>query len=220
MKSPVAVKGAAREQVVHRSVPTVAEVEALSKAVPECFEGMVLLAAWRAMRFGELAALRRDRIDLLHREVIVTETVAELATGERLLGQPKTAAGRRSVAIPPNVLPEVERHLSTIGPAAGALVFPGADGGFLRRGHFYHQVWTPAVRATGLRFRFHDPAIWRLWPNSGSGNRTLCRCKVPLRCPLGPLLQIVDGPTWTGTVEVERRSRDIAAPATPGEHLR
>jgi integrase len=156
MKSPVAVKGAARERVVQRSVPTVAEVEALSKAVPERFEAMVLLAAWCAMRFGELAALRRDRIDVLHREVIVTETVTELGTGERLLGQPKTAAGRRSVAIPPNVLPEVEQHLSTIGPAAGGLVFPGADGGFLRRGHFYHQVWTPALRATGLRFRFHD----------------------------------------------------------------
>jgi hypothetical protein len=66
------------------------------------------------------------------------------------------APGRRSVAIPPNVLPVVERHLSTIGPVAGALVFPGADGSFLRRGPFYHQTWTPALRATGLRFRFHD----------------------------------------------------------------
>lgn len=156
MKSPVAVKGAARERTVQRCVPSVAEVEALSKAVPEPFEAMVLLAAWCAMRFGELAALRRDRIDLLHREVIVIETVTELATGELLIGQPKTAAGRRSVAIPPNVLPMVERHLSTIGPAAGALVFPGADGGSVRRGHFYHQIWSPALQATGLRFRFHD----------------------------------------------------------------
>ncbi len=33
MKSPVAVKGAARERAVQRFVPTVAEAEALSKAV-------------------------------------------------------------------------------------------------------------------------------------------------------------------------------------------
>ena len=52
MKSPVAVKGAARERTVQRCVPSVAEV-------------VVLLAARCAMRFGELAALRRDRIDLV-----------------------------------------------------------------------------------------------------------------------------------------------------------
>ena len=65
MKSPVAGKGAARDRTVQRCVPSVAEVEALSKAVPEPFEVMVLLAARCAMRFGELAALRRDRIDLV-----------------------------------------------------------------------------------------------------------------------------------------------------------
>lgn len=155
VKSPVAIKGAARERVVKRPIPTVAEVDALAGAVPENFRAMVLLGAWCALRFGELAALRRDRIDLLHSEVIVTETVTEVATGERTIGPPKTAAGRRSVAIPPNVLPVVDQHLATIGPAPGTLLFPGSDG-YLRRGHFYHQIWTPALRATGLQFRFHE----------------------------------------------------------------
>jgi integrase len=85
----------------------------------------------------------------------VTETVTEVATGERSIGPPKTVAGRRSVAIPPNVLPVVEQHLATIGPDPGTLLFPGSDG-YLRRGHFYHQIWTPALRTTGLVFRFHD----------------------------------------------------------------
>jgi integrase len=156
VKSPVAVKSAARERVAKRPVPTVAEVDALASAVPEPFKAMVLLAAWCALRFGELAALRRERVDLLHGEVIVTETVTELATGERLVGPPKTDAGRRAVAIPPNVLPAVERHLASIGPSPDTLLFAGADGGYLRRGHFYHQTWTPAWRTTGTRFRFHD----------------------------------------------------------------
>ena len=51
-----------------------AEVDAVAEAVPERFKAMVLLAAWCALRFGELAALRRDRVDLLHAEVIVSET--------------------------------------------------------------------------------------------------------------------------------------------------
>ena len=156
VKSPAAVKGAARERVSKRAIPTVAEVDAVAEAVPERFKAMVLLAAWCALRFGELSALRRDRVDLLHAEVIVSETVTELASGERLAGPPKTDAGRRTVAIPPNVLPVVEAHLASVGPKRDALLFPGADGGYLRRGHFYHQTWTPALRDAGLHFRFHD----------------------------------------------------------------
>ncbi len=155
-KSPVAVKGAAGERVVKRPIPTVAEVDALAEAVPDRFKAMVLLASWCALRFGELAALTREQVDLLHGEVVVIESVAELASGERLVGPPKTEAGRRAVAIPPNVVPIVEAHLATIGPNPSALLFPGPDGAYLRRGHFYHRVWTPALRATALRFRFHD----------------------------------------------------------------
>ena len=33
---------------------------------------MVVMAAWCGLRFGELAALRRDRIDLLHGKVEVS----------------------------------------------------------------------------------------------------------------------------------------------------
>jgi integrase len=156
IKSPVAVKGASGERVVKRPIPTVAEVDALAEAVPDRFKAMVLLASWCALRFGELAALRHQQVDLLHGEVVVTEAVTELASGERLVGPPKTDAGRRAVAIPPNVVPAVEAHLATIGPHPTALLFPGSDGAYLRRGHFYHQVWTPALRATELCFRFHD----------------------------------------------------------------
>ncbi|HTT90669.1 MAG TPA: site-specific integrase, partial [Acidimicrobiales bacterium] len=156
VKSPVAVKGASGERVVKRPIPTVAEVDALAEAVPDRFKAMVLFASWCALRFGELAALRRQQVDLLHGEVVVTEAVTELANGDRFVGPPKTEAGRRAVAIPPNVLPAVEAHLAAIGSHPLALLFPGSDGAYLRRGHFYHQVWTPALHATGLCFRFHD----------------------------------------------------------------
>jgi integrase len=113
VRSPVAVKGAAKEKH-ERAVATVAEVGALSEAVPERHKAMVLLAAWCALRFGELAALRRDRIDLLHGEIRVAETLTELATGERFAGPPKTAGGRRTVAVPPHLLPVVEDHLRAV----------------------------------------------------------------------------------------------------------
>src|SRR5487761_1106418 len=136
VRSPVAVKGASKEPIHEQAVPTVAEVEALAEAVPECHKPMVLLAAWCALRFGELAAPRRDRIDLLHSELRVAETVTELATGERFAGPPKTAAGRRTVAIPPHLLPIIEAHLATIGARPDALLFPAPQGGYLSRIHY------------------------------------------------------------------------------------
>ncbi len=124
VRSPVAVKGASKEAAQEQAVPTVAEVEVLSKAVPERYETMVLLAAWCALRFGELAALRRDRVDLVHNEIRVSETVTELGTGDRFAGPPKTAAGRRTVAVPPHLLPIIKQHLQRVGPEPDALLFP------------------------------------------------------------------------------------------------
>jgi integrase len=155
-RSPVAVKGASQELAQEQAVPTIAEVDALSEAVPERYKTMVLLAAWCALRFGELAALRRDRVDLVHNEIRVSETVTELATGERFGGPPKTAAGRRTVAVPPHLVPIVEKRLQTIGPEPGALLFPATEGGYLSRIHFRQRVWLPALRDTGLAYRFHD----------------------------------------------------------------
>lgn len=156
VRSPVAVKGASKEAAQKQAVPTVAEVEILSQAVPERYETMVLLAAWCALRFGELAALRRDRVDLVHNEIRVSETVTELGTGDRFAGPPKTAAGRRTVAVPPHLLPIIKQHLQRVGPEPDALLFPAPQGGYVSRIHFRQRVWQPALRITGLSFRFHD----------------------------------------------------------------
>lgn len=64
-------------------------MDALAEAVPDRFRAMVLLASWCALRFGELTALRREQVDLLHVEVVVTESVTELASGERFVGRPR-----------------------------------------------------------------------------------------------------------------------------------
>jgi integrase len=156
VKSPVVIKGASREVVHEQAIPTVAEVLALAEAVEERYRAMVWLAGGCGLRFGELAALRRDRIDLLHKEVRVAETVTELIDGERFAGPPKTEAGRRTVAIPSTIVPIVEQHLASIGPEPGTLLFPAPEGGYLRRHNFRQRVWVPALTATGLSYRFHD----------------------------------------------------------------
>lgn len=155
-RTPAEVKGASKEAVKEHAIPTVAEVEALADAVPGAYRAVVLIAAWCGLRYGELAALRRDRVDLPHGKIRVAETVTELASGERFIGPPKTAAGRRTVAVPPNIAPTIEAHLSTVGPQPSALLFPAPQGGYLSRVHFRQRVWLPALKATGLSYRFHD----------------------------------------------------------------
>lgn len=156
LRNPCSVKGAASEDCKDQAIPTVAEVEALAGAVPERYRLMVLLAAWCSLRFGELAALRRDRVDLLHGEIRVIETVTELASGERFAGPPKTAAGRRTIAIPPHLKDVIDEHLLELPVAPDALLFPAPEGGYLQRNNFRSRTWLPALKETGLRYRFHD----------------------------------------------------------------
>ncbi len=156
VKSPAAVKGASRERVHEQAIPTVAEVRTLVGAVDPRYRAMIWLAGGCGLRFGELAALRRDRIDLLHREVRVAETVTEMAGGERFVGPPKTESSRRTVAIPPTIVPFIEEHLASVGAGPGAILFPAPEGGYLQRHNFRQRVWLPALRATGLSYRFHD----------------------------------------------------------------
>ena len=71
--NPARVKGAGREQTPERPVAAPDEVLSIVKAIDQRYEAMVLLAAWCSLRFGELAGLRRGRINLLHRTIRVEE---------------------------------------------------------------------------------------------------------------------------------------------------
>ena len=156
--NPCQINGAAAEHAEERPVATIAEVDALADAVAPQYRAMILLAAWCSLRFGELAALTRQRVNPIQGVIDVQETLVETADGQHRLGPPKTKAGRRTVSIPPHILPEVEAHLANYvehGPAA--LVFPAAKGkGYLRRSNFTGRVWKPATSAVGVPLHFHD----------------------------------------------------------------
>jgi integrase len=70
---------------------------------------------------------------------------------------PKTDAGRRTVAIPPHIVPEVAEHLDHfVGAAPDAMVFTGEKGGPLRP-HVLQKAWTAAKTSTGLEdLHLHD----------------------------------------------------------------
>lgn len=155
--NPCKVRGAGQGRPAERPVASLAEVEALAGAVDTRWRAMVELAYWCSLRLGELRALRRSDVDLLHRWITVREQVVDVA-GSLSLGPPKTDAGRRRVAIPPHVLPVIEDHLdSFVGPAADAYVFTGPSGAAPLPSVTWRRAWTAARADTGLaHLRFHD----------------------------------------------------------------
>ena len=137
-ESPVAVEGAtARATPKDITLLTVAQVQALADAMPPRHRLLVLLAAWCGLRFGELTALRRRDLDLVEGTVTVEQAAVTVA-GQRVITTPKSAAGRRTVYLPPHLIEDARRHLAVFtGTDADALVFPGNDDLPLTPGQVY-----------------------------------------------------------------------------------
>ncbi|MFD0856550.1 tyrosine-type recombinase/integrase, partial [Actinomadura adrarensis] len=120
---------------------------------------MILLAAFASLRWGEVTALRRCDIDTVNRTVRVRAAYIEQANGKMLLGPPKSRAGRRTVAIPAAIVPDLVAHLEKYTkPEDDALVFTGVKGGPLRRSGFNKITrWKHVVEALGVpNLHFHD----------------------------------------------------------------
>jgi integrase len=127
----------------------------LADAIHARYRALVLVGAYGGLRIGELAGLRRRRVDLLRGTVEVAEILTEVR-GELFVGPPKTRAGRRRVGLPQAVTRELARHLGTPG-GPDDLVFTAPQGGPLRVNGFRARVWRPATRAAGLDgLRIHD----------------------------------------------------------------
>lgn len=155
--NPCQVKGAGVEHHDERPTATVAEVVALAAAVPERFRMLVQLATWTSLRLGELAALTRADIDLVHGTVKVTKNRQRLDDGSSVVVIPKSAAGRRTVTIPPPLVPQLAEHLERYtGPAPDALLFTGAKGAPLDRSR-WGVMWRKARAQVGRSdLKFHD----------------------------------------------------------------
>jgi integrase len=90
---------------------------------------MVYLAAYGALRFGELIGLRRSDLDLGNGEVIIASQLVEI-NGTQVRTEPKSVAGIRRVTLPPFVLTELRAHLDRYVPDRpdAALFTGGAEG--------------------------------------------------------------------------------------------
>ena len=129
-----------------------------------------LAALWRlalstGMRQGEMLALRWQDIDLDHGALAVRRTLTKDRDGRAAIGEPKSAAGRRSIALDSATVAALRRHKASQNARRlqwgeawqdAGLVFDRGDGVLL-----HHCVARDSFRRAAKRLglppiRFHD----------------------------------------------------------------
>jgi len=116
---------------------------------------LILMAGFTGLRWGELAALHREHLDLLRGSVDVRYSVSEVNGHIEEVGT-KTGE-RRTVPLPKFLCDVLLEHLGQFSSPDGH-VFASPEGGPLRRQNFYSRYFKPALGRAGLdpKLRFHD----------------------------------------------------------------
>ena len=138
-------------------IATLDELATITTAMPERLQLAILLGAWCALRYGEIAELRRKDIDLPAGVVRVSRGATWPTGGEVTVGTPKSEAGVRDVDIPPHLVPAFRAHLKDhTGPAPDALLFPTNSGGQMHPRTFGNKYHKARVIAGRPDLHFHD----------------------------------------------------------------
>ena len=107
---------------------------------------VIQVLAYRGLRYGELAALRVRRVDLMRRRLTIAESVTEVG-GRVVFGDPKTHQ-HRSVPVPRGLADQLAELIAGKGP--DDLVFTSPEGQVLRLMNFRRRVFDPAAASVGL----------------------------------------------------------------------
>lgn len=162
--NPCQIRGAGRVKRAKRIEPaSMNTLQVLVEALPDRYQALAELAAWCALRFGELTELRRGDVVLPPPTapdapglVRVRRGVTWVA-GEPIVGPPKSDAGARDVAVPPHIVPRVREHIRVHAePGATGLLFPAVGGGHLNHGTFYKHFRAAREVAGRPDLRLHD----------------------------------------------------------------
>jgi integrase len=154
-RNPCQIPGAGADKAAERPVATPAQVAKLLDAITPRYRAAVLLGAWCGLRRGEVCGLRTQDVDLAAGTVSVRKNRIELLESDVAFdGDPKTEAGKRTIAVPPHVLPVLTEHMERW--AGRDRVFVGRDGKPMR-GDAVRQAFTRARNKVDMAgFTFHD----------------------------------------------------------------
>lgn len=160
--NPCRIKGAGVMRRASRTeIPTPLEIHELADAMPsDKYRLMVLVSAWAGLRFGETTELRRKDISLdsdgLPVSIMVRRAVVHV-DGTTVVGDPKSEAGSRDVAIPPHIRHDLAEYLDTLPSGREALLFPGSrSGGHMAPSSLYKPFYKARADVGLSALRWHD----------------------------------------------------------------
>jgi integrase len=156
MRNPCRIPGGGVERSPERPVPTGDEVWALADEIGKRWRTIVLTSAFAGLRWGEPMGLQRGDIDLDAATITVERQVVEVGR-EQIEGPPKTEAGRRTIALPMVLVPELRTHLAEfVDDEPAARVFVGPTGVTPRSSNF-GKIWRRTRSEVGRDdLHFHD----------------------------------------------------------------
>lgn len=134
-------------------------VAELDRNHPPVWAAVVDTGCWVGLREGEIFGLHGDRVSWLRQQVEVTR----VHTRHGMREHPKTSRSHRVVPVPPHVMARWSALME--GRERDALVMCGAHGAAIGDTNFRHRIWTPAVKAAGVRpvpprIMRHTAASW------------------------------------------------------------
>lgn len=155
--NPAVIRGAGSARRVHRIRPaTLDELEIITKEMPDRYRPMILLASWCALRYGELAELRRMDLDLSDEVIRIRRAVVRV-NGGFMVTTPKSDSGVRDVAVPPHLLPALEDHMSKyVSAKRDSLLFPAQHAPHLAPATLNQHFYRARDAANRPDLRFHD----------------------------------------------------------------
>ena len=125
-------------------IPSPGEIRAIIARLQGRWRALLLTAIFTGLRASELRGLRWHDVDLKRGELHVRQRADRYGT----IGQPKSAAGERSVPLPPLVIAALREH-RLAGPNQ-ELVFPSRRGGIEHRNSIVYCGFHPAQVAASV----------------------------------------------------------------------
>lgn len=156
---------AGMERIVDRGVsPEIHEganaLVAILAALPSHQDKCIAYLAATGRRWAEVSSFTVRELDTLRQTMQITETRPETAGWFLTPKGPKTEAGGREIALPPELVEMLAEQMVQRGLTVDdqdSLLFVDSKGGQLRRSNWARRVWKPAVAAAGHpHLRVHD----------------------------------------------------------------
>jgi integrase len=126
---------------------TPSEYASMDTTANETYRLVVLFLAYTGARFGEMAALKVRRLDLVRRRAIIAESVTPVQGRGLVWGTPKSHQ-RRDVPIPRFLVDDLSHHVA--GKDPDDLVFAGIRNNQPLRVSTFRHSFTVAATAIGI----------------------------------------------------------------------